>query len=123
MFSVDEIAAVAYHAHRGYNHVIGDPWIDPQWAALPEWHKEAVRDGVRAALAGLDPRQMHENWCAYYRERGWVYGPDKDPAADPPTHPCLVDYDDLPPEHQLKDTLFREFVLMLARTGTPGSGD
>ena len=116
MFSDDEIAVMAYELNRGYNHVIGDPWIDPGWTGLPLWYREAVRDGVRAVRAGMTSRQLHENWCRYYRGKGWAYGPVKDPGADPPTHPCLVDYDDLPPKHRRKSALFRDTVLMLLRS-------
>lgn len=111
--SDDQIAVIAYHAHRGYNHVIGDPWIDPPWPGLPQWHKDAIRDGVRAARAGLTPRQMHENWLAHYEALGWKHGPVKD--ADEKTHPLLVPYDDVPPEHRAKNVLFREIVQLLAR--------
>jgi hypothetical protein len=111
----EEAAVVAYEANRGYNHVIGDPWLDPPWPGLPQWYREAVIDGVRAVRAGLDPQQLHEHWCAYYRRLGWVHGPVKDADASPPTHPCLVPYEALPAAHQRKNILFREFVLAMSR--------
>jgi hypothetical protein len=42
---------------------------------------------------------------------GWVYGETKDPVAK--THPCLVAYNDLPIEQQVKDHLFRAVVKAL----------
>lgn len=106
---------MAYELHRGYNHVIGDPWVDPPWPGLPPWHREALIDGVRAARRGLSPRQMHENWRVFFARRGWVHGLVKDAGADPPTHPDLTDWDDLPPAEQLKDVLFTGIVRLLAR--------
>jgi hypothetical protein len=38
---------------------------------------------------------------------GWIYGKNKDPEASPPTHPCLVSFEELPREQQFKDKLFR----------------
>lgn len=44
---------------------------------------------------------------------GWVYGPEKQPDANPPTHPCLVPYADLPPVQRVKDGIFRSVVLAM----------
>jgi hypothetical protein len=41
---------------------------------------------------------------------GWVYGEVKDPDAKPPTHPCIVPFEELPPEQQFKDVLFKTIV-------------
>jgi hypothetical protein len=43
---------------------------------------------------------------------GWQYGPVKDALLL--THPCLVDYDKLPPEQRVKDSLFGQIVLVLS---------
>lgn len=40
----------------------------------------------------------------------WGYGDVKDPDATPPTHPCIVPFDQLPREQQIKDALFRSVV-------------
>lgn len=115
MFSDGEIAMMAYELNRGYNHVIGDPWTDPPWSGIPQWYRDALCDGVRAVRSGMTRRQLHENWCWYYRALGWVWGPSKDAMADPPTHPCLVRYEDLSPEQRRKTAIFRDAVLMLLR--------
>jgi hypothetical protein len=113
LFTDAQIAEMAYELHRGYNHVIDDPWVDPPWPGLPRWHQEAVIDGVRAARQGKNPREMHENWCGYYTRRGWKFGPAKDPAAR--THPDLVSWEDLEPPEQLKNVLFTGIVRFLLR--------
>ena len=48
-------------------------------------------------------------------ERGWQYGPLKD--ADLKEHPCIVPFDELPPEQQAKDHLFKAIVDALAVFG------
>lgn len=115
MLKAEAMAEVAYEANRAYNDTIGNPWIDPPWAGLEPWYRAAIIDGVEGVLAGQLPPQLHSRWCAYYIQLGWTYGPVKDLEAK--THPNLVSWDKLPPEQQLKDVLFREHILMLARVG------
>lgn len=117
VFSADEIAVIVYEAVRGYNHVIGDPWLDPPWPGALPFHRGATISGVQAALAGKLPLQLHENWCAYYAAAGWTYGPAKDAWAVPPTHPSLVMWDNLPRAEQLKYEMFRDLTLSMARIG------
>ena len=50
----------------------------------------------------------HENWMKQKIEEGWVYGKEKDP--EKRTHPCLVEFDQLPEVQQKKDALFRAIV-------------
>jgi hypothetical protein len=119
VFSADEMAIVVYEAIRGYNHVIGDPWLDPPWPGALPFHRGAAYNGVLAVLAGKDPRQLHEAWCAYYAAAGWEHGPAKDAWATPrPTHPSLVSWDKLPPAEQVKYELFAGVVLAMTRIGT-----
>jgi hypothetical protein len=40
-------------------------------------------------------RMEHERWMASKAALGYVYGPKRDDAAHPPTHPDMVDYDKL----------------------------
>jgi hypothetical protein len=116
LFTDDEVAVVAYEAGRGYDHVIGDPWVDPPWPGLPQWYRDTVISAVRAVRRrGLSARELHEYWRSQYRQLGWVHGEVKDEHASPPTHPCLVPYDQLPRKHQVKDALFRDTVLMVLR--------
>ncbi len=50
----------------------------------------------------------HNSWLQEKIEDGWVYGPIKDATAK--THPCIVPYEQLPPEQQKKDALFSAIV-------------
>jgi hypothetical protein len=116
-FSDAEIAVVVYEAIRGYNHVIGDPWLDPPWPGTTFFHRDVTISGVRAALGGKSPVQLHENWCRHYAAADWEYGLVKDAAARPPTHPSLVPWDELPPVEQFKYVVFRDTALSVARFG------
>jgi hypothetical protein len=54
---------------------------------------------------------QHEAWCDHKIADGWKYGPVKD--AGKKEHPCLVPYDELPPEQKAKDYVFRAIVTSL----------
>ena len=106
---VENIARVCHEANRAYCHESGD-YSQRPWDAAPDSQRESVRHGVRfylRALAdGREPtgKDAHDAWKAFKVAREWKYGPEKDEAAK--THPCLVDYDELPVEQKFKDYLF-----------------
>ena len=102
------IARVTHEANRVLQLLGGEPAPSPAWDDAPQWQRDSAIDGVRKALTGATPEQMHENWCAYKRTDGWRFGPIKDPEAK--THPCLVPYADLPQEQRRKDHLFSAIV-------------
>lgn len=107
------IAKVAHEANRAWCQAHGDH-SQPPWEAAPAWQVESAIDGVQFVLLnpGAPDSASHDNWSAHKRAEGWTYGPVKDPEAR--THPCLVPFEDLPPEQQAKDRLFRAVVLALA---------
>lgn len=100
-------ARAAHEVNRIYCQSIGDNTVAP-WEHAPNWQRASVIEGVKRALAGATPRELHESWCDFKRADGWTFGPVKD--ADAKTHPCLVDYDDLPEAQRVKDQLFRVAV-------------
>ncbi|KPC89937.1 hypothetical protein ADL27_38665 [Streptomyces sp. NRRL F-6602] len=106
-----EIARVAHEANRALQVVTGDPSPSPEWDAAPEWQRASAVDGVRQALTGAPPEELHEAWCAYKRADGWVYGSAKDGEAR--THPCLVEYRALPDDQRQKDAVFHAVVRAL----------
>jgi hypothetical protein len=63
-------------------------------------------DGVAAISAGVvvRPSDSHASWSAQKLRDGWEYGPVKDP--EKKQHPCLVAFDDLPRDQQMKDHIF-----------------
>lgn len=107
----EQIARVAHEANRALQVELGDPAVSPHWGDAPDWQKDSAVEGVQQALEGATPEGLHESWCDFKEEDGWVYGEVKD--ADAKTHPCLVPYDQLPAEQRVKDELFFQIVRAL----------
>ena len=110
------IARTAHEVNRAYCLGLGDDSHVP-WDDTPQWKKEIVIAGVKAVMDGaatnklggaVDPRVQHEHWMEHMAREGWMYGPVKDRVAR--THPCMVPYSELPPEHRAKDKLFSAVV-------------
>lgn len=113
MLTVTQIAGIAHEAVREYNRVIADP-VQPQWDEAPDWMRESAIDGVGSVLSGEveSPEDSHRNWLVGKAADGWTYGPVKDP--EKKEHPCMVEYDQLPPAQRLKGWLFYGIVRALA---------
>lgn len=110
---VDQIAEICHEVNRGLCLALGDT-SQPRWADAPDWQKESARAGVVAIMTHdvTRPEDSHISWFTHKRSEGWVYGEKKDPVAK--THPCMVAFEKLPPEQQLKDYLFFTTVTVLA---------
>ena len=84
----------------------------PSWDDAPDWQKQSAITGVnlhtKNTEAGVEA--SHESWMKEKVDDGWVYGEKKDPEAKPPTHHCIVPFDQLPKEQQAKDFIFRAVV-------------
>jgi len=113
------------------------------WDQLPEHIRETNRqeaDGIGAKLAAVHctispmidwdraplqftaaevellARMEHERWMSALQRDGWCHGPAKD--AQSRTHPCLVPFEQLPPEQQDKDRdAVRGIPALLSRVG------
>ena len=116
MNSITEIAEIAYQTNRTYCQTIGDYSQDP-WSCCDQWQRDTVLNGVRAIQRGIvtGPGQSHENWLKHKEEEGWVYGKKKNTnrARGVLTHPCMVPFNELPSEQQMKDHLFFAIVTTL----------
>ncbi len=110
-FSPDAIARVCHEANRALQAVTGDPAPSAAWDDTDTETRRSAVEGVLAALDGATPEQLHESWSQFKLDAGWVYGPLKN--AETKTHPCLVDYADLPEEQRAKDALFHGIVKAL----------
>lgn len=103
-----QIARICHETNRAYCQTLGD-FSQEVWDIAPEWQKESAIKGVQFHLAGdHPPSASHESWYAEKERTGWKYGPVKNPEAK--EHPCMVPFDQLPPEQQLKDKLFKAIV-------------
>ncbi len=102
---VIKIARVCHEVNKAYCEAIGDK-SQKHWGLAEDWQKESSINGVNYFLKNKDcsPEDTHRDWCKQKIADGWSYGKVKDP--DNKQHPCLVDYNSLPFEQQVKDQLW-----------------
>jgi hypothetical protein len=101
--TAEQTAEACHEANRIVQHLLGED-LNPEWVDAPAEMRESTLAGVEAAWAGQDAQQIHESWCAERRANGWVHGTVKD--RDAKTHPCLVEYHELPMAQRMKDVVF-----------------
>lgn len=108
----EKIARVCHEVNRAYCQALGDV-SQPAWEDAPEWQRTSAINGVEMHLnnPGVGASASHESWMKEKLENGWKYGPVKDP--EKKEHHCLVPFDQLPPEQQAKDFIFRSIVYAL----------
>ncbi len=106
----EEIARVCHEVNRGLCVALGD-FSQTSWDDAPAWQRESALEGIKNALAGAEPHESHDNWSKEKIAKGWVWGDRKD--AEEKTHPCLVEFHELPATQQLKDHLFVTVVRVL----------
>lgn len=109
---IGEIARVCHEVNRAYCEFLGDKSQVAWDKASPEIQRSA-EDGVRAIVADPEftPEKSHKRWYNFKEAHGWKVGPVKNEAKK--EHPCMVAYDKLPKEQQLKDHLFLAVVRSL----------
>lgn len=107
--NIEAAAKVAHEVNRAYCEFSCDLSQKP-WEEAPQWQRDSAIAGVKFHLNNLDagPEASHESWMAQKEADGWTYGDVKD--EDAKTHPCMIPFDDLPPEQAVKDWLFRAVV-------------
>lgn len=109
-----EVARMAHEVNRAYCVSIGDHSQVP-WEEAPQWQKESAVKGVMniARNPETGPVDSHASWLETKINDGWIWGPTKN--GELATHPCMVPFDELPPEQQIKDHLFVGTVKALLR--------
>lgn len=113
----EDIARVIHNAQLGYQYVLEDPCPARPWDCEHDFIRQALIGAVAMLRQGALPSQIHQRWVEDRRALGWVWGPEKDYGADPPTHPCLLDWDDLPEAARRKDELTWAIVRVFADVG------
>lgn len=110
---IEKIAVVCHEANRAWCVLHGDYSLEP-WPMAPDWQKASIRLGVKFCLDNPNAPSSanHDAWMAHKRAEGWVYGMVK--SNDARTHPCLVPYEELPPEQRAKDALIKAIVKALS---------
>lgn len=103
--TIESIARACHEANKALCESVGDT-SQKHWEAAEQWQRDSAVAGVKFRIDNPSAKDsaQHDAWCEDKVKAGWVYGPVKDPVAK--THPCLVDFDALPPEQKAKDALF-----------------
>jgi len=109
-----QIARVAHEVNRAYCRFLGDD-SQPSWYDAPAWQRDSAIRGVISVTmnTNVTPEEQHQAWMNHKQAEGWTYGPIKD--SEKKTHPCMVPFDQLPPDQQVKDILFIAIVKALCR--------
>ncbi len=107
--TIEDIARICHEANRAYCETMEDGSQVP-WDEAPGWQRTSAMNGVDLHLANrhLPASASHESWMDEKVRDGWVYGEVKD--AELKTHPCIVPFEELPPEQQAKDHCFKAIV-------------
>ena len=112
MYSNIQIADICHAANRAICESLPDPAIPTPatWDQASLGVQLGVIAGVKhfADNPGATPREAHAAWLMDKLRNGWKYGPVKDEATK--RHPCIVDYDALPPHQKVKDAVFLAIV-------------
>lgn len=114
--TIEACARAAHEANRAYSRSLDD-FSHAAWDDAPEWQRQSALLGVKRALEGITPEQMHQAWLQMKQSDGWVYGPVKD--GETKHHPCMVPYAELPESQRRKDALFLSIVSAMARALEP----
>lgn len=106
-------AVAAHEVNQVYCAGLGD-YSQPSWNDAPQWQRDSAVLGAQFVIDNPDAGDSasHNSWLDEKARDGWVYGEVKDPVAK--THPCIVPFDELPLDQQMKDALFRATVLGVA---------
>lgn len=106
------IARMAHQVNKAYCELLGDV-SQVDWEHAPEWQKDSAIIGVEFhhQFPDAGAEASHESWYKQKASEGWVFGPIKD--VEKKEHPCMVQFDELPIEQQLKDRLFKSICNIL----------
>lgn len=101
-------------------------------ATAPKWQKKSISEAIdfwdtkmkelnlenkaeNDVVQILSPL-THANWCDHKLKEGWTYGLVKD--SEDKTHPCLVQYAELPEAQKKKDeVVIRTYLAMRTAMG------
>lgn len=97
-----------------------EPDAAPHWELAPDWHRRSTIQSVMDILARYydhdapapNAAMVHKLWIRQKEEEGWRWGLEKSPAKK--THPAMVDWESLPREQRVKDSVFLAIVLEMA---------
>ena len=105
MFNIEKVAEVVHEVNKAYCEFLNDD-SQEHWEDAPDYARESAIAGVQAVIDNPDvtAAQQHANWMEHKLKDGWKHGKKKDGRKK--THPCLLPFNKLKKEQQLKDILF-----------------
>lgn len=111
---IEDIARICHEANRAICATQND-FSQKSWDEAEGWQRQSSMEGVKFALENPDaPASVsHDSWMKDKIDAGWVYGKVKDGAKK--THPSILPFDQLPPQEQAKDYLFKGIVNALSK--------
>jgi len=106
---ITKTAQVAHEVNRAWCEMNGD-MSQPSWDDAPEWQRKSAIAGVIFHLdhPNASDSASHNSWMEQKIADGWVYGKIKN--AEAKTHPCILNFKNLPKVDQIKDALFRSTI-------------
>lgn len=107
--TIEDIAMVCHEVNRAYCEAMKDQTQKP-WDTAPQWQRISAVNGVRFHINNphANVESGHENWYMIKKIQGWKYGPIKSESKK--EHPCMMPFEKLPIDQQIKDYLFRQIV-------------
>jgi hypothetical protein len=114
---ITQVARVVHAANTELQKITGDEAPSLPWDCESPEIRESAIAGVRAALEGATPEELHAEWCRNKAAQGWRRGAAKNEAEK--THPCLVPYAELPEAQRVKDAVFAAIVRAMAGDPEP----
>ena len=110
--NIELIAQMCHEVNRAWCAINNDS-TQKSWSEAEQWQRDSAIKGVQFALdnPNATPESQHEAWYKDKEKDGWMFGFVKDPVRK--EHPCMLPYNMLPKEQQIKDKLFRAVVNIL----------
>lgn len=108
MIDIEKIAQICHEVNKVYCESDYDG-SQCSWKDAPQWQKDSAINGVKFHLENdTTPEDSHKSWLKEKEDTGWKYGVIKNPYKK--EHPCMVPYEELPKNQQVKDHLFKAIV-------------
>jgi hypothetical protein len=117
-YTEEQVARGVHAANTELQKIDGDEAPSLPWDCESGEIRESAIAGVRAALEGATPEELHEQWCRVKAAQGYRRGEFK--SAPDRTHPALVPYAELPESQRVKDAVFAAIVRAMAVTPEAG---
>lgn len=111
---VYDMARAVHEINRHYNKLLMDR-EDPTWDDLSDEEKNRRTELLSETipdLKGISAKKMHDMWVKQQAREGWKFGETYDKKKK--THPCIVDWKDLPDLEKAKDAMYLAVIKAMA---------